>query len=407
MHSSAVAIFPDLNAGSSVLEGTPSQVVAASLPPWLTIDAFPMRSQEYEYGYMSGKRLKNCSRQELIIRCRSEQVPAIHLVWTPETPRLVPPTEVEFLLDSVKAKVKHSYRTQLVVAVLNLFSLGILPLMTLDAKDVTIRRFLILNCVMLVVVPIAGALYGLLKSKGLTSEQIAKERTHIQYATWVATRRIVLTWVLAACILAIWIVQMVTGLERSVTSAGLVKEDVWRGQVWRLATGPMLHGGVLHILFNGVALLGLGRLAEVLADRAYLAIVFLASMLAGSLFSLFILPHTSSVGASGGLMGLIGFSAVVGYRRQDILPPRFFRSVVINVLLMAAIGVIAFGIIDNAAHLGGFVCGVLLGLLLVRPQGGLPLRPPKGIRRLGNICSFMIVALAVATVWIVLPGAGY
>lgn len=370
-------------------------------PPWLHTEAFPLRPASDDYGYMAWKKMKPCTRQELFTHCSRDEVPPVHLVWTPENPRLVPPAEVPFLSEAVKARTKHACRTQIITGTLNGFSFGILPLIAMNAQG-AVRRFVILNFLLLGVLPVSSAVIHLRKLKTLTSEQIAKERTLRQYEVWVATRKINLTWVLAGCILAIFIAQLCVGLPNSVENAGLVKAMVWKGQAWRLLTGPMLHGGGFHLLFNIVALFSLGRLTEVLADRAYLATVFLASMLAGSFFSLFLLPHTTSVGASGGLMGLIGFFAIVGHRRKEILPPGFLRSIAISVLLVTAMGIVAYDIIDNAAHLGGFLSGLLLGFLMIRPQGNLPLTPTPATRRLGTICTTILIAMTGATLYTVL-----
>jgi membrane associated rhomboid family serine protease len=82
-----------------------------------------------------------------------------------------------------------------------------------------------------------------------------------------------------------------------------------------------LHGGILHIFFNGQALLGFGGLIEYLSNRAHLLIVFVLAIIGGGLCSLFFMPDGNSVGASGGIMGLIGYLAIYGFRRKRQLPP--------------------------------------------------------------------------------------
>ena len=78
------------------------------------------------------------------------------------------------------------------------------------------------------------------------------------------------------------------------------------GEWWRLLTCGWLHAGILHWLLNaaGVAALGVG------VERAFgwwrTAVIYLLSALAGALASALFLPGVLSVGASGGVFGLIG-----------------------------------------------------------------------------------------------------
>lgn len=64
-------------------------------------------------------------------------------------------------------------------------------------------------------------------------------------------------------------------------------------------------------------------------------------------------------------MGMIGFMAVYGYKRKRQLPSDFLRSMIVNILLIAGIGLIGYKFIDNAAHLGGLIMGVLYGFVMI------------------------------------------
>lgn len=88
-----------------------------------------------------------------------------------------------------------------------------------------------------------------------------------------------------------------------------------QGQYWRLVTYAFLHGDVLHILFNSLALLQAGRLAEEAFGRAKFICVYLVSAICGGL-AVF-LSGGGLVGASGAIFGLIGATAVYGYKRRD------------------------------------------------------------------------------------------
>jgi len=191
-----------------------------------------------------------------------------------------------------------------------------------------------------------------------------------RYGLWLGDKRVKpwRTWGIAALLVLVYLAQSFSGLDASVARAALVKPLVLQGQWWRLLTGPMMHGNAIHIFFNLGAWVALGPTVERTAGRRVLAPVFLLAALAGSLFSLFLLPGVPSVGASGGIMGLVGFLVVVGLRRRHILPPSFAASMVRTVALVAAMGILTWAFIDNAGHLGGLLGGMALGLVLV-PAG--------------------------------------
>jgi membrane associated rhomboid family serine protease len=214
--------------------------------------------------------------------------------------------------------------------------------------------------------------------------------------------RPVWTAALLAALAALAALQHAVGLEESIRAAGLVKRAVRSGEAWRLATAPFLHGGLAHVLMNGWALWNLGPVTEVVGHRSHLAIVFLASALAGSVASYRLMPTGVSVGASGGLMGLLGYLVVLGLRRRPLLPPRFLRSLGTSVLLMAAVGWAFRDVIDNAAHGGGLVAGMALGVALVpgRPVS-LPLAPRTFVRLVGGVAAAATLVAALGTAWAV------
>lgn len=136
-------------------------------------------------------------------------------------------------------------------------------------------------------------------------------------------------------------------------------------QPWRLLSCAWLHGGPLHLLLNGLALYGLGRICETLYGPARLLALFVASALAGSLLS-WAGGVPLSVGASGAVFGLLGAGLVFGMRHRSDLPPELQKvlgwSLAPWIALNLAIGLLPMLPIDNWAHLGGLGAGALLAL---------------------------------------------
>jgi membrane associated rhomboid family serine protease len=174
----------------------------------------------------------------------------------------------------------------------------------------------------------------------------------------------VYTYIILGFLIAVSFLQF-SDLEGSIDTAGFDKPLFWQGDYWRILTSGVMHAGLLHLFMKGQALFYFGKFIETLTNRAHVATIFVLSVVAGNLFSLVFMPEGVSVGASGGIMGLLGFLAIFGFRRKREVPASFVRNILTNLALIAVIGVIGAAFIDNAAHLGGLVAGTVYGLLMI------------------------------------------
>lgn len=168
------------------------------------------------------------------------------------------------------------------------------------------------------------------------------------------------TAIFIACIVAVTAVQFYAGLEHSVAAAGFDKRVFMdRGEFWRILTGAALHGGLMHIFFNSYAFYSFGRLFEFLSSGAHLATVFLLSAIGGGILSLIFMPDGVSVGASGGILGLVSYLAVYAFRRRQFVTAEFRRSLLTNIGFILVFGLILHQVIDNYGHIGGLITGAV------------------------------------------------
>ena len=379
---------------------------ASRRAPWDAPDLFPPRPDTGEYGWRWRGRSQACTREELIERCRGGG-PPVDLVWTPEAPRMVPPAEVPWLLEPLRQRARADLRYNLRLDAA-LLLIGSAYLWRWGGRT---QPFYVAMFVLFAIVPSAQDLWALSRlrrSFGFLAEQAAA----LRYGVWLGSRRIVATYFVAAALVAVWAAQVVVGAARSwlaidpgpsIGAAGLVKRLAREGEWWRLLTAELLHGHWLHFGMNLLSLLAVGRLVEVHASPAYLPTVFLVSAVSASAASLYLQPGTTSVGASGAIMGLVGFLAAMGYRRRDVLPRGFMKSISLGIALTAGAGLVAHDVIDNAAHLGGLLGGVLLGFVYVGRRGDeYRLTPSRPARAMGALSALVLALVTFWTIWLVL-----
>ncbi|MBU2862617.1 rhomboid family intramembrane serine protease [Reinekea forsetii] len=133
------------------------------------------------------------------------------------------------------------------------------------------------------------------------------------------------------------------------------------GQVWRLVSSIFLHLGLMHLLFNSVSLVILGRFIEPLVGSGLFIAIYLLTGIAGSTASYFFNQGVLSAGASGAIFGLFGvFIAVL---LGKLIQPELSKVWGKNIAMILGINLLMglFLPVDNAAHIGGLVSGIALG----------------------------------------------
>jgi membrane associated rhomboid family serine protease len=247
------------------------------------------------------------------------------------------------------------------------------------------------------VFPLAQGLNELRLAR-LDPDALGRQVPSQRFGAWLRLQPARWSYALAALLAALFLLQLVRGFPESVAIAGLDKTAARSGQWYRLFTGPLLHGGVLHFFCNTVVLLALGHIVEAIAGRAMLLIVFVISALFGSVFSMALLPHGTSVGASGGVLGLAAFLAVLSFPNGAPLPGSFGRSMLLYVAAVALLGVLGREVLDNAAHFGGALGGACLGVSARKAlTQAIPMQSGPLLICLGILCAVALVIAAAFT----------
>jgi rhomboid protease GluP len=167
------------------------------------------------------------------------------------------------------------------------------------------------------------------------------------------------------------------------------------GEWWRLLTNVFVHGGLLHIAFNMWCLWNLGQLCESLYGRWTYAVIYLTCGLGASLASAAWHPYTPSVGASGAIFGLAG-ALIAAFKLGEFSVPRSALSGTLRSLGAFVIYNLIFGFalpgIDNTAHIGGLITGLVVGALiaLIAPREG------QASRRAAIFLAVILVLAGVA-----------
>ena len=185
-------------------------------------------------------------------------------------------------------------------------------------------------------------------------------------------RRPYLTWTLLGVNLLLWLLVEMSGGSTNTSVllnfGAMEAQHIAAGDYWRLFTATFLHSGLMHLSFNCIALFIFGQQLEpIYGHGRFLAIYFIAG-LAGSVtsyaLSISAAPNTLGVGASGAIFGVLGALVAFYAIHRDRLG-EIGRQSLTGLLVIVAINVV-FGFIvpgvDNFAHIGGFVAGLLIGM---------------------------------------------
>jgi len=139
------------------------------------------------------------------------------------------------------------------------------------------------------------------------------------------------------------------------------------GEYYRLFTCMFLHIGILHLLCNMYSLHIIGKEIENLYGKTKFLIIYILSGICGSILSIAFSHNTVSAGASGAIFGLLGALLYFGYYYRTYLGATIRSSVLPVIIANLVIGFLSSGI-DNAAHIGGLVGGILVSMLVGVPD---------------------------------------
>lgn len=137
------------------------------------------------------------------------------------------------------------------------------------------------------------------------------------------------------------------------------------GQLYRLVTSAFLHYGIVHLLFNMVALYVVGPPLERWLGRLRFSALYGLSALGGSVLVYLASPlNSATAGASGAVFGLFGATFVVSKRLN--LDIRGVAALIgINVVFTLVFPLVTSQSVSWQGHLGGLLTGALVALAYV------------------------------------------
>lgn len=139
------------------------------------------------------------------------------------------------------------------------------------------------------------------------------------------------------------------------------------GEYFRLLTCAFLHIGIVHLLFNMYALYVIGPQVESFFGKFKFILIYLLSAISASTLSLIFNDNVISAGASGAIFGLLGALLYFGYYYRVYLGNVLKSQIIPIILINLLFGFVVSGV-DNAAHVGGLIGGVLTSMALGAPD---------------------------------------
>jgi membrane associated rhomboid family serine protease len=183
---------------------------------------------------------------------------------------------------------------------------------------------------------------------------------------------------------------------------GAIGTRIAQGEVWRLLSYAYLHGGVIHLACNALALWSLGpQLERLLGSAKFLLLYAIAGICGGLAGILWHEPLTPLVGGSGSLFGLMGAAVAMNVRHGksplDFLDYEGPRQLIGLIFTNFVLGML-IPMVSNAGHLGGLIGGFVL---VHQFYGRTGRHAPD---RLGRVLQAAWIALAASVIlWAVRP----
>lgn len=333
-------------------------IAPAPLPQheWDRTGTVPAKSSIMDYGYIGNNGAIGCTAQELLQVVEQRQK-EISFVWTPGSPEPVRPEQVPFLLGALRETKTRTARNWFMAGGC---AVSLALMAAIVNEDLGLDRNILL-AVGAFCMAMGNTMYW--RSHTYTQENAISDESTARFDTWVQRRSfsVYTIAIIASCALATMVASWAAD---STALAGLVKSAVWDGEVWRLFTAPLIHASSTHFLISAAGLIYFSKITEQTIHRALVPLLFLVSAVMGSVCSLLFDPVISSMGgASGGLMGLVGFIATAAFVDRTYYPDGYFKRMLVIIVTFFAVNIFGFEFFDPTAGFGGLVTGGILGWL--------------------------------------------
>jgi membrane associated rhomboid family serine protease len=186
-------------------------------------------------------------------------------------------------------------------------------------------------------------------------------------AGYLRTSQPIVTWTLVGINVVVYLITVAQGLGINQPGGSLFFKWVLygpyvaRGDWWRLITAAFLHGSIIHLGLNMLALVWLGGPVEkYIGSLRYLGLYFVSG-LAGSAGALIATPTSPTVGASGAVFGILGALLIIEYQQTGSVTGQAFTLILINLAFSFTVAGISIG-----GHIGGLIGGILAMLAMSR-----------------------------------------
>ncbi len=137
-----------------------------------------------------------------------------------------------------------------------------------------------------------------------------------------------------------------------------------RGQFYRIFSAIFVHANLYHFLNNALGIYIFGSRIERVYGKFNIFMTFMLAAIFGNIFTILLLPHTASVGASGGVFGLIGLALGVTIVNRNILLGLDFNTIAIMTVFMVASSFVVPDV-NAVAHITGLIVGLLISVYFV------------------------------------------
>ncbi|MDG1475934.1 MAG: rhomboid family intramembrane serine protease [Vicingaceae bacterium] len=196
----------------------------------------------------------------------------------------------------------------------------------------------------------------------------AKEKIKNFYSLFLPTEGYFITPILLLLNIIVFIIMIISGVdpmqpdgESLILWGANFRPTTINGGWWRLISSCFLHIGVIHLLMNMYALLYIGLMLEPYLGKVKFLNAYLLSGIAGSVASIYWNDPTISAGASGAIFGMYGvFLAML---TTNFIEKSARKTLITSIFLFVAYNLLN-GMkdgIDNAAHIGGLISGIMIG----------------------------------------------